>query len=384
MNKAARMKRAAILSITLAGMTTGCAVGSGSDNLSSTESESFEEFRAVTYHEDWDGGVYIVDGDTPIVDDKALYEFWESQQQGGLIVNRVGQNDDRWTDAQKQNLTYCVSNNFGSNKAAVIAALKEATETVGWETMAAVNFTYVPAEDANCTTQNTNVLFPVRMVTNQPYLARAFFPSTPKSGRDVLVDSSSFGNTGWALSHVLGHELGHVLGFRHEHTRPEAGTCFEDNQWRPLTPYDSKSIMHYPQCNGGSNDLNWSASDKTGASSFYGAPGSTGGGTTPTGGTVKTETKTGAVAASAAQDVGTYTVKPGSTLTVVMTGVGDPDLYVRWNAAPTTTAYNCRPYLEGPEEQCTLTVPSTATSAFVSVRGYTKATYSVTTEWTTP
>jgi cytoskeletal protein CcmA (bactofilin family) len=32
----------------------------------------------------------------------------------------------------------------------------------------------------------------------------------------------------------------------------------------------------------------------------------------------------------------------------------------------------------------TLTVPSTATSAYVSVRGYTNATYSVTTAWTTP
>src|SRR5690348_15749185 len=112
MKKRPRMRGAfAFVSI----MLVGCAVGGGTDELSSTQSETFEEFRAATYHEDWDGGVYIVDGDTPIVDDKALYEFWESQQQGALIVNRVGQNDDKWTDAQKLNLTYCVSNNFGSN-----------------------------------------------------------------------------------------------------------------------------------------------------------------------------------------------------------------------------------------------------------------------------
>ena len=80
MNKPARMKRAAILSITMA----GCAVGGGTETLSSTESESFEQFRAVTYHEDFEGGVYIVDGDTPIVDDKALYEFWELQQHGAI------------------------------------------------------------------------------------------------------------------------------------------------------------------------------------------------------------------------------------------------------------------------------------------------------------
>jgi len=378
--KQERMKGAAILSITLA----GCAVGGSSDTLSSTESESFETFRAVTYHEDFEGGVYIVDGDTPIVDDKALYEFWESQQQGALIINRVGQNDDRWTDVQKLNLTYCVSNNFGSNKAAVVAALEEATETIGWETMANVNFVYVPAEDGNCTKSNTNILFPVAMVQNQPYLARAFFPSTPKSGRDVLVDSSSFGNTGWKLSHVLGHELGHVLGFRHEHTRPEAATCFEDNQWRALTPYDSRSIMHYPQCNGGSNDLNWSASDKTGAVPGYGPPGSGGGGGTTTGGTAKSETQSGSIALNATAQLGRRAVKPGTTVTVTMTGSGDPDLYVRFDAEPTATSYNCRPYLEGAAEQCTLTVPATASSVFVAVRGYAAGTYEVKADWTAP
>ena len=67
-----------------------------------------------------------------------------------------------------------------------------------------------------------------------------------------------------------------------------------------------------------------------------------------------------------------------------MTGTGDPDLYVRWDNAPTTTAYNCRPYLEGAAEQCTLTVPATTTSVFVSVRGYVAGTYEVTTEWTAP
>lgn len=366
----------------LAIVTTGCAVGGQDDLLSTTQSATFEEFRDSTYREDWEGGLYIVNGDTPIVDDKALYEYWETMQQGALIVSRVGQSDDRWTDPQKQNLTYCISDNFGANKPKIVEAMRQATEVIGWEAMAAVNFVYHPEHDANCTTQNTAIVFPVRQVSNQPYLARAFFPSSPRYARDVLVDTSAFSSWGWPLANVIGHELGHVLGFRHEHTRPEAGTCFEDNAWRPLTPYDSKSIMHYPQCNGGSNALNWSASDRAGVAMLYGAPGQTGGGTVT--GTAKTETRSGSVGAGETQSHGPYSVVAGSTFTVVMTGSGDPDLYVRWDSAPSTTAYNCRPYLTGAAEQCTLTVPAGTTSAHVMVRGYTAATFALDVSWTAP
>ena len=41
-----------------------------------------------------------------------------------------------------------------------------------------------------------------------------------------------------------------------------------------------------------------------------------------------------------------------------MTGTKDPDLYVRFGSAPTTTAYDCRPALSGASETCTLTVPA--------------------------
>jgi serine protease len=371
------MGRTALLAI----MAAGCAVGGQTnEHLSSTEGESFEEFRDNTYREDFEGGVYIVDGDTPVLDDKALYEHWESQQQGALIVNRVGQSDDKWNDQQKLNLTYCVSDNFGTRKATVVEALRQATEVIGWETMASVNFVYKPDQDANCTAQNGAVVFDVRPVSNQPYLARAFFPGQPRYARNVLVDTSAF-QPGWPLANVLGHELGHALGFRHEHTRPEAGTCFEDSEWRPLTPYDSRSIMHYPQCNGGSNSLNWSANDKAGVAMLYGAPGSGGGGTV---GPTKTETKSGDVAASAEVRFGPYSVAAGSTFTVTMTGSGAPALYVSWTNAPTTSAYNCRPYLTGAAEECSLTVPAGTTNAHVMVRGYTAASYAIEIKWSSP
>ncbi len=366
----------------------GCMVGEDEPALSSTAGDSFEEFREATYREPWEGGHYIVNGDIALADDKALEEFWQGLQQGALIVNKVGSADDRWNDQQKLNLTYCISNNFGSNKSRVLQAFQAATDA-GWETMANVNFVYLSQHDANCTTSNSSVVFNVRQVSGQQYLARAFFPSSSRASREILVDTSSFGNIGWTLSSVIGHELGHVLGFRHEHTRPEAGTCFEDNRWRPLTPYDSKSIMHYPQCNGGSNALNWQPSDGQGAAALYGAPGGGGGGgdpepPPPTSGTPRTSTATGSVARNQSVTYNPIAVLPGTTFTVTMTGTGDPDLYVRWNAAPTTTQWNCRPYLTGANETCSLTVPSTATTANVMVRGYTAATYSLDLRWTAP
>lgn len=371
---------------TCAWQLVGCMVGDeGEENLSSTDDgPTFEEYRAQTYREPWEGGHYIVDGDRAIADDKSLYEFWEGLQQGGLIINKNGSQDDRWNDTQKLNITYCISNNFGSNKTRMVNAMTAAAG--GWESRANVNFVYVPEQDTNCTRTNTSVVFNVGQVSGQPYLARAFFPANGRSSREVLVDTSSFGNTGWPLENILGHELGHTLGFRHEHTRPEAGTCFEDNSWRPLTTYDSASIMHYPQCNGSSQNLNWTTKDAQGASAVYGAPGS-GGGTPPPpppSGTAQTETKSGSVGLRQSVQVGAYTVKVGSTFTVTMTGTGDPDLYVRWNNAPTTSSFACRPYLDGPNEECSLTVPTGATTGNVMVRGYTAATYSLNISWTAP
>ncbi len=40
---------------------------------------------------------------------------------------------------------------------------------------------------------------------------------------------------------------------------------------------------------------------------------------------------------------------------------GDADLYVRFGAQPTATTYNCRPYLNGNTESCTINAPSAGT-----------------------
>jgi secreted trypsin-like serine protease len=65
------------------------------------------------------------------------------------------------------------------------------------------------------------------------------------------------------------------------------------------------------------------------------------------------------------------TVPSGSTSLTVkqFNGTGDADLYVRAGSQPTTTAYNCRPYLSGNTETCTISNPVAGTW-YVSIQGY--------------
>jgi vibriolysin len=111
----------------------------------------------------------------------------------------------------------------------------------------------------------------------------------------------------------------------------------------------------------------------------YGGGG--GGGGTPT-----TTTATGTVTRNENDNFGPYSVVPGTSFSVVMTGTRNPNLYVRFGAAPTTNTYDCRPNTSGASETCTLTVPAGQTAAHVMVRGAGSGTasYSLTINYTRP
>lgn len=233
---------------------------------------SYQEFSSSTYR-DVDGG-YVVNGDELISNQGELRAFYDDlvgpeTPTDGLIVNTVNGADDKWSLSQVGNLTYCVSTKFGARHDDIVAAM--ASGAALWESASSkIDFVYVSSADSSCTTRNKSVLFSVEPVQTSQYIARAFFPSSPDRQMNVLVDDSIWSSGAWTPTNILGHELGHTLGFRHEHTRPESGTCFEDNNWRPLTPYDSSSIMHYPQCNGTSDDLSMTSTDVSGVVSLYG------------------------------------------------------------------------------------------------------------------
>ncbi|MFL5357678.1 M20/M25/M40 family metallo-hydrolase [Archangium sp.] len=93
-------------------------------------------------------------------------------------------------------------------------------------------------------------------------------------------------------------------------------------------------------------------------------PPPTGGGT---GGGTGTLTN-GVATAPYSGATGTWTcntlVIPSGVSSVVFNqagGTGDADMYVRFGSQPTTSTYNCRPYLSGNAESCTISAPSAGT-----------------------
>ncbi len=385
--------------------------------------KTFEEFLPTVARECGEAGReegrFIVNGDVPINDIKQLREFFEQRVQGAppapvqamvegkmqfvsqaLILNTVGGSPVLWSAAQKKQLTYCIHNFFNSKKPQVIADMAAAAGA--WEAVSDVKFVYVPAQDANCNAANNNVMFDVRPVdVGGDYLARAFFPGEPRAVRNVLIDLSALSLTpGQALSlvGVLRHELGHALGFRHEHTRPESGACFEDANWKPVTSYDKFSVMHYPQCNGGADwKLLLTDRDKNGSACAYGTspaftlnpamvlnPGQcTNNPPIPSGTPVTVNHAAQTVTKNQQKSHSVLAAKPGSVVTLKMTGSGansgDPDLYVSLGTQSPRVSpprYNCRPYLTGPNETCELTVQAAPNNLIrYMVHGYTAGAY---------
>jgi hypothetical protein len=108
----------------------------------------------------------------------------------------------------------------------------------------------------------------------------------------------------------------------------------------------------------------------------------------PTGGVLTNNVPvTGISGATGSEATWTIAVPAGQTnLTVTINGgTGDADMYVKFGSAPTTSSYQCRPYLNGNTETCTFNPPSAGTY-YIMLRGYAafsgvtlKAAYSTTT-----
>jgi serine protease len=81
--------------------------------------------------------------------------------------------------------------------------------------------------------------------------------------------------------------------------------------------------------------------------------------------------QTGLAGATGSQQFFKLTVPAGQTRVVFQMsgGTGDADLYVRRGSRPTTSTFDCRPFLNGNNETCTITSP-VAADYFVMIRGF--------------
>ncbi|WP_420588640.1 endonuclease [Bacterioplanoides sp.] len=89
---------------------------------------------------------------------------------------------------------------------------------------------------------------------------------------------------------------------------------------------------------------------------------------------------------SGSQQSHTITVPSGAAnLQIAISGgTGDADLYTRFNSEPTSSSYDCRPYLKGNNESCSVEAPA-AGIYHIQVRGYrTFADVALTASYTAP
>jgi hypothetical protein len=231
------------------------------------------EFRQSVYREPFEPHVFIVEGDIPISNESELrryYDTYVARTSQALTVRTSMGADVTWTGLTRFDLSYCVSDTFGSRKQEVVDGMNAAA--LSWSDRTGVRFRHLPEHDANCTAQNTDVVFDVNPVIAS-YFARAFFPDDARAQRNLLISDDAFTTTagGRDFQGILRHELGHALGFRHEHIWSTTCAGESTTDARLLTEYDVNSVMHYPQCRPvNEGGYRQSETDYRGAVSLYG------------------------------------------------------------------------------------------------------------------
>ena len=226
------------------------------------------------------GEYFIVEGDIRMTEPEVTAYLAASgegdqptRRTAELLVNMHRGRPDFYEVGQRK-LTYVVdraSFNSPARYAEAVDAVDGATKD--WEAICGdcgIEFEHLKQFDASPAAAKAN--FTVRLLdAGGEFIAAAFFPHDPPARRVVDIDPSFFTTTFDRVG-VLRHELGHVLGYRHEHIRGIPGCFREDKQWRPLTEYDPRSVMHYFCGGAGSLKLDISPMDREGHHRLYDPP----------------------------------------------------------------------------------------------------------------
>jgi hypothetical protein len=206
------------------------------------------------------------------------------------------------------------------------------------------------------------------------------FPAGGLPYDEFFVDqdlAAQYGND--VAAHVIMHELGHCIGFRHTDYYDRAISCGGAHtnegdggvgaihiEGTPTTAVLNGSVMN--SCYSGSSTGIWTASDVTALDCLYDT-GSCAPPPPPSYSTI--DTQSNQTAGSGAQtQYGPYDASTYDAIRFQISGgTGDADLYVRFGSAPTTTQYDCRPYLAGNSESCEFN-PASDGDYYVMIRAY--------------
>jgi subtilisin family serine protease len=229
------------------------------------------------------GDYYVVEGDLKMTEQEVTGYLAASassdqpaRRSAELLVNLHGGEPDFYPLGRRK-LTYVIDRkSFGTDVRYDTASKAVHDAMDEWEALCSecgIDFDHLKQFDDNPPAGKAN--FTVRLFdAGGEFIAAAFFPHDPPARRFVDIDPSFYTTTFDKIG-VLRHELGHVLGYRHEHIRNVPGCFREDNQWRPLTPYDPRSVMHYFCGGAGNMKLEISATDRLGHHKLYDPPAKT-------------------------------------------------------------------------------------------------------------
>jgi serralysin len=258
---------------------------------------TYEEFKASAQVQGADHELYIVEWDYPINSEQALRSYYDNVVAGTMpkaAVRRTNNPppdngscavasppptcvDDIWFSGEQRTLSYCISNDFGANKSAVISAMAGAS--AAWHAVTNADYTYLSAGDGACRSGDPVPAGTTFKVSPYSGSACSFWPfsgvNCGGTGRTLLFDPNA-NFSGFSFTTVLTHELGHILGLHHEYQRmPEAKSGCGLFELRPLTAFDSSSIMGAPNfpttCGLGVGSV-VSANDGIGIRQLYGPP----------------------------------------------------------------------------------------------------------------
>ena len=221
-------------------------------------------------------GYYVVEGDLKMTEEQLRASLRQEHRaprepSAELSVNLANGVPTWWKTPEARRLSYAVDRRSFPDvpsHAEVVAAMGKATRD--WEEACpecGIRFTHVAAADEAPSPEA--VTFVVRYQdADSSYVATAFFPNDPPLARTLDLYPGFF-RTSYDRVGVLRHELGHVLGYRHAHLGVP-GCIPEGGEWLALTPYDSRSVMHYLCGGGGDPELVITDLDREGHRKLYG------------------------------------------------------------------------------------------------------------------